>query len=72
MKKTIIWRESIYHNNFTCKCGKQLMKDEEILDDVLYDESRKELVCPNCYLVVGKETTLEMAQKIHAMRDGVA
>lgn len=53
MKKTaIIWRKSVYDNNFICKCGEELMHGEEIKDTVLFDTRTNTLICPKCKLNV--------------------
>lgn len=44
----IIWRESVYKNDFVCRCGEQLMKDGEISKAILYDEVLRFLICPKC------------------------
>ena len=71
MKNAIIWRESIYLNDFKCKCGKQLMNDNKLVDDILFDEKREMFICPECLRDVAKLTTEEYAVKIKAMREGV-
>ena len=49
MKTTaIIWRESVYKNNFVCSCGYEFMKDGELAETMLYDTAQKMLVCPRC------------------------
>ena len=71
MKLAIIWRESIYHNDFKCNCGKQLMNDYELSGDILVDKSRNMLICPDCLREVAKLTTEEYALKTKAMKDEV-
>lgn len=71
MKTAIVWRESIYHNDFKCNCGKELMIDNELSKDILYDEKRKRLICPNCLKDVAIITTEDYALRVKAMRDEV-
>jgi len=55
MKVTaIIWRESVYKNDFTCSCGYDFMKDGELAETMLYDTKQKVLVCPRCKKRVAK------------------
>ena len=52
----IIWRQSIYENEFKCKCGYKLYKPvKNKLDrDVIVDFTNALLYCPKCGWVVGK------------------
>ena len=62
-KNAIIWRESVYKNDFTCGCGKVLFENGNVVNDVLYDPQSDLLVCPNCLKVVAKITTEKEAAK---------
>lgn len=62
-KNAIIWRKSIHDRDYICKCGKELMKNGEVVNDVLYDTKREELICPNCMWTVAKITTYDYAIK---------
>lgn len=45
----IIWRKSIYENDFKCNsCGMDLMKDGELNQTILSDREGKYLFCPRC------------------------
>lgn len=45
----IVWRESVYKNNFKCnKCGLDLMKDGELNQTIRTDKGGKRLYCPRC------------------------
>ena len=68
--KVIIWRKSIYDNDYVCKCGKKLLINDDVAEDMLYDQNNKELICPNCMWNVAKVTTYEKAVKIGAMFGG--
>lgn len=68
MKNAFIWRKSIYDNDYVCKCGKKLMTNFEIADDMLYDRNTDELICPNCHLNVAKLTTVDNAYSMGAIR----
>lgn len=62
-KNAIIWRESVYHNDFKCKCGKVLFANNNVVEDVLYDTENDLLICPKCLKVVAKITTEKEAIK---------
>lgn len=51
-----IWRQSIYENEFKCKCGYKLYKPEknEPGRDVMIDITNGAIYCPKCGWVVGK------------------
>lgn len=62
----LIWRESIYKNEFKCKCGYKLYKPykNELAHDIILDITNATLCCPRCGWLVGKmvdmgETDLE-------------
>lgn len=48
----IVWRESVYKNDFKCSCGYQLMTEGKIDRSVLYNPHEKILICPECQKVV--------------------
>lgn len=50
----IVWRESVYKNDFKCSCGFPLMTEGTINRDVLYNPHDKLLICPKCQKVVAK------------------
>lgn len=61
-----IWRQSIYDNEFKCKCGYKLYKPykHSPASDVKVDITNGVLYCPKCGWLVGKmvdmgETDLE-------------
>ena len=66
--RAIIWRKSIYDKDYVCRCGVQLMKNGNIIDDVLYNTETNELICPKCGLNVAKITTEKEALKKGAFR----
>lgn len=47
-RDVLIWRDSVYHNNFVCSCGRVLAKDGVVADGVLYDTKTRYLYCPRC------------------------
>ena len=51
-----IWRQSIYENDFKCKCGYKLFdtSKNEPARDVLIDQIDNYMYCPKCGLAVGK------------------
>lgn len=66
--KAFIWRKSIYDNDYVCRCGKELMKNGNVVDDMLFNTETNELICPKCGLNVAKETTEIEALEIGAFR----
>lgn len=57
-----VWRESIYKNNFRCKCGTILAKpDGEPLGDTLYETQQKLIICPTCGNVAAVVKEIEVA-----------
>ena len=61
IKTAIIWRKSVYDNDYVCRCDKKLMENGEVCDDMLYDLEEDELICPDCKWNVAKYTTVEKA-----------
>lgn len=62
----IIWRKSIYDNDYKCRCGKKLYEHGDVVGDVqVYADY---LICPNCGWNVAKLTTEEKAVKSGAFR----
>lgn len=63
--KAIIWRKSIYENNYICRCGEKLMEDNvlNVNEDCGY------VICPKCKWLVAKLSTVDEAIKSGAMRD---
>ena len=61
----IVWRESVYKNDFKCSCGFPLMTAEGKIDrDVLYNPHDKLLICPRCQKVVAKlKGEMEVAEE---------
>lgn len=67
----IIWKQSVMENDFRCtKCGRQLFRDGELADDVLIEQNRTaaKVICPGCRQHVAMLTTVEMAERLGAMR----
>ena len=59
----IIWRESIYKNNFTCNCGEKLGSDEgDPIPDMLMDEEESYLVCPKCMKTAARLEMVELPE----------
>ena len=61
MKKNnaLIWRESVYKNDFVCTCGHKLYNvDEDELDAVIFEDT-KGVYCPECNSMVAIITTVE-------------
>lgn len=56
--KAFIWRQSIYENDYKCKCGYRLFNEfkGDLSRDVLIDTASDEkwLYCPKCGLCVGR------------------
>jgi len=51
MKPVVVWKKSIYDNDFVCKCGAKLFHKEDFLltDYVGYlDEDPNKLFCRHC------------------------
>lgn len=67
-KTAIIWRKSIFENDYKCKCGKVLYARGKVSDDVLVDTETDTLYCPVCKWNVAKVTTVDKAYKMMAMR----
>lgn len=63
-KNAIVWRESIYKNDYKCSCGKKLFENGDVVNDVLFDTRRDELICPVCMKVVAKLMDEKEASKI--------
>ena len=72
IKNAIIWRESVYNNDFVCSCGKVLFENNQLPGDLLYDNFEDLIVCPNCRKVVARVTTEEDAIKFGAFRGETA
>lgn len=69
IKNAIVWRESVFKNDFKCSCGKVLFENDQIPDDMLYDTFDDLLVCPVCRKTVAKLMTEEDAMRIGAFRE---
>ena len=65
-RTAIIWRKSIYENDYKCKCGMTLYANGKVSDDVLVSDNS--LYCPICGWCVAKLTTIEVAYRLQAMR----
>lgn len=63
MKKAIIWRKSVYDDDYVCRCGKKLMINDDPVNDLLFDTSTQQLICPDCMWNVAKVTTYDIAVK---------
>ena len=63
-KNAIVWRESIYKNDYKCSCGKVLFENNDIAKDVLVDVERDELYCPNCMKRVAVLMNEKEAKKV--------
>lgn len=61
MKDAIIWRKSIFENDYVCRCGKKLMSKGKIAKDIV--EEMNYLICPSCNYLVAKLSTIEDAEK---------
>ena len=70
--KAIVWRESIYMNNYLCKCGKKLWSDGDAAGDLLVDIDNGGMYCPECGWLVAYLTTEDQAMKDGAMRGAEA
>ena len=74
-KQAIIWRKSIHDRDYICRCGKKLMTNDTISEDLKVVGNRyvgKELVCPNCGWNVAKLMSYAEAIRLGAMRDAEA
>lgn len=59
----IIWRESIYNNDYVCRCGKVLMDKGKLCEDMLVDVDTMELICPQCKLNVALLADSDFAEE---------
>lgn len=67
----IIWKQSVIDNGFYCtKCGHQLFMDGKLAKDVLIKQKQTaaKVLCPSCHQHVAILTTVEMAEKVGAIR----
>lgn len=49
MKKAVIWRESVYKNDFRCNvCKEKLSNNGVPSEEILSDEEGRVLYCPTC------------------------
>lgn len=62
-KTVIVWRESVYKNDYICRCGKKLFEGKNIPDDMLFDTETDELICPECGWNVARISSFEKASK---------
>ena len=63
----IIWRESVYKNDFKCWCGYKLFDPKKpTLSKALWEEDGL-LSCPKCGLLVGKTHEIEDIKDMPAL-----
>ena len=62
-KNAIIWRKSIYDNDYICRCGKTLFKDGKFTKGIMIIPDADIVICPNCKWNVARITTEEEASK---------
>lgn len=69
-RRCLIWRESVYHNNFRCNiCGTNVAKDSgEPLDTTLFDMMGNFIVCPKCYNPVAVEQTVDVSEDVEGLQ----
>lgn len=60
-RPALIWRKTMYFNNFECSCGHVCFKDGKVADDMLFDPEEQMLVCPKCYRYVAQVSTVDAA-----------
>lgn len=51
-KRAIVWRESIYNNDFICSCGNRLAENDGTLKDELVKGDDNYAYCRKCGLPV--------------------
>lgn len=61
----IVWRESIHHNDYVCKCGAKLWdyKKNMPTDNIQIDVFTGQLYCVDCGLNVAYITDIKTAMK---------
>ena len=63
-KNAIVWRKSVYDNDYKCSCGKILFEKGDLISDVLIDISNDAIICPKCMKVVAAIMNEKDAKKI--------
>lgn len=58
-QKAMVWRNSIYHGSFICRCGADLLK----LNATAYQDSTH-VLCRRCGYVVAEIEEIEAPEKI--------
>lgn len=61
----IIWKKSIYGNDFKCKCGRELANmNGQPNDGILLVPETRALICPKCGNIAGTVNELETSEPI--------
>lgn len=65
-KQALIWRKSVYQNNFKCnQCGEQIAnEDGEPRDDAPFSLMGNTLHCPKCLNPVARMETVNVSEDI--------
>ena len=72
MKKTaIIWRESVYKNDFRCNVCKAALFNADtktVKDEVLIDETTNLMYCPDCKNLVARIQEITVTKDIKGLQ----
>lgn len=75
-KRVIVWKESVYKNGFTCKCGNRFLdeKNDFSADKIQIENSsfRQWVYCKKCFTPVAYVKVMEVPEDAHGLMGNIS